>query len=183
MAVAVESDCDTKLAPQATGHWRRWQFSPSRGPEGDAGQRTEWILDDVRARDVVRGVLVDHERGALLVKVDDADGDAAWALLGGEVEPSEDHVLALIRELREELGIDKAAVGRFLWSREYPFPSEGESVLWRERAYLVAADGLIVAPANTRWWSADELRTSVERFLPEELPLHLVELLEDGTAR
>jgi len=147
--------------------------------------REGWIytLHDVRVRDVVRCVLVDHERGVLLVEVDDVDGDAAWALPGGGVEPNEDHVLALVRELGEELGIDKAAIGRFLWSREYPFPIGGEAALWREQVYLMASDGLIVASANTRWWSAAELRTSAERFLPHELPLRLVELLEDGEGR
>jgi ADP-ribose pyrophosphatase YjhB (NUDIX family) len=137
----------------------------------------------VRVRDVVRGVLVDHERRVMLVKVDDADGEAAWALLGGGVEPSEDRTSALVRELREELGIEVAAVGRLLWSRDYPFPRDGEVALWRERAYLVAADGPIAASANTRWWSAAELRTSADRFLPKELPRHLVALLEDVAAR
>ena len=130
-------------------------------------------------RHVVRAVLVDRHRGVLLVQVDDAEGHSAWALLGGEAEVGEDDRIALARELREEIGMEDAAVGHFLWSREHVFPRDGKAVHWRERAYLVAADGLSVARANTRWWSVAELRRHAEHFLPEELPQRLVELLED----
>jgi ADP-ribose pyrophosphatase YjhB (NUDIX family) len=132
----------------------------------------------VRVRDVVRAVLVDRDRGVLLVQVNDADGHAAWALLGGEAEFGEDDRIAIARELREEIGMEDAAVGHFLWSREYVFPRDGEAVLWRERTYLVAADGLSVANANARWWSVAELSRHTEHFLPEELPQRLIDLLE-----
>jgi 8-oxo-dGTP pyrophosphatase MutT (NUDIX family) len=131
----------------------------------------------------VRAVLVDRHRGVLLVQVDDGAGHAAWALLGGEVEVGEDDTKALARELREEIGMEDAAVGHFLWTREYVFPRDGEAVLWRERAYLVAADGLSVAQANVKWWSVAELKRGTEHFLPEQLSQRVIELLETGTTR
>jgi ADP-ribose pyrophosphatase YjhB (NUDIX family) len=49
----------------------------------------------VKVRDVVRAVLLDRDRGLLLVWGDDAAGHPAWALLGGEVEGGEDDTMAL----------------------------------------------------------------------------------------
>lgn len=134
----------------------------------------------MKVRDVVRAVLIDCDRGVLLVQVDDATGHPAWALLGGEVEGGEDDTMALSRELREEIAMEDAVVGQCLWTREYVFPRDGEAVLWRERAYLIAADGLSVAKPNVRWWSVAELRRGTERFLPEQLRQHIIELLEAG---
>jgi ADP-ribose pyrophosphatase YjhB (NUDIX family) len=137
----------------------------------------------VRDRDVVRAVLVDRHLGVLLVQVDDADGQAAWALLGGEVEDGEDDTIALARELNEEIGMEDATVGHLLWSREYVFPRDGEAVRWREHAYLVIANGLRAATANTRWWTVSELERGIAHFLLEQLPKRLIEILEAKTTR
>lgn len=47
------------------------------------------------------GALVEHDRRVLLVR----EG-GLWALPGGEVEADEGHAEALVRELREETGLD-----------------------------------------------------------------------------
>jgi 8-oxo-dGTP diphosphatase len=64
---------------------------------------------------VVQGVVLDRQRGVLLAVRRDLRG---WELPGGRREPGETDERALVRELREELGID-ANVVRFVgaWIR------------------------------------------------------------------
>lgn len=64
----------------------------------------------------VTGVLIENDR-ILLVKQRLIDEDREWSLPGGKVEPGESLADALVRELKEETGLD-VAVASLLYVAE-----------------------------------------------------------------
>ena len=131
----------------------------------------------MNAREVVRGVLLDGRGRVLLLLVADDSGERAWALPGGAVEAGEDDAAALARELREELRLDTARIGRLIAKWEVPFSRGGETALWRTRVYACESDGRPVVPEFASWWSRTELLDSGQRFLPSDLPAVLAAVL------
>ncbi|WP_051818347.1 NUDIX domain-containing protein [Streptomyces flaveus] len=59
-------------------------------------------------REAARAVVLDANDRVLLLRYDENGG--FWATPGGSLEDGEDHTTATLRELSEELGIDKKAV-------------------------------------------------------------------------
>src|SRR4029453_8409920 len=70
-------------------------------------------------------------------------GDSFWALPGGAVELGEFSTDALVRAVREELGVT-VAIGRLLWIVENLFESRGTS--YREYAIYYEADWSLPSP-------------------------------------
>lgn len=60
----------------------------------------------------VTGVMI--EAGQILLLDQDTDTGRSWSLPGGKVEPGEHISVALVREMREETGIE-VSVGRLLY--------------------------------------------------------------------
>ena len=76
---------------------------------------------------VAAGALIRDAQGRiLLVKPSYKDG---WDIPGGYVEPGESPAAACQRELREELGLDRAP-GRLLLVDWAPHPAEGDKLLF-----------------------------------------------------
>lgn len=73
----------------------------------------------MKTLEVVAAII--HRRGEILLAQRPSDGDqpGLWEFPGGKVEPGETQPGALIRELREELGI-QATVGRYIASQRHP---------------------------------------------------------------
>ncbi len=75
-----------------------------------------------------------------------------WEFPGGKLEPGEQESTALVRELREELGVDVRA-GRFL--AEVPLPGGHRLRLWSAR--LTGGTPHPHEHAELRWVTAAEL--------------------------
>ena len=113
-----------------------------------------------------------------------------WIMIGGLVDPGEDYSEAVIREAREETAIVIKDV-RWVWSRERVMQWRDKQVLHRERFFLGRAASAAVDTSGLddrekswtlahRWWTADEIAASSERFEPVDLGLRLRALLRDG---
>jgi 8-oxo-dGTP pyrophosphatase MutT (NUDIX family) len=132
-------------------------------------------------REAVRCLVVDHAGRALLVRYADPRVDGTWwGPPGGGLDPGEDHLAAVRRELREELARDDLRVGPFIGRRCHTFWL-GRWMTQRERWVLCRAEPFEVDPAHVttlaaeaiqelRWWSADELRAAGIVATPRDLP-------------
>lgn len=147
---------------------------------------------ELRIREAVRALVIDPEQRVLLVRFEFPTA-TRWALPGGGLEPSEGHLDALQRELREEVGLVDAAVGPQIWHRLHIVPFlNGEFDGQRERIYLVNSDAFEPRPQlsweqmnaefvhELRWWTISEIAASDAWFVPNELHSLLVTLLQDG---
>ena len=139
-----------------------------------------------------KGFVVDEAGRLLLLDCTDPGrpGVRWWELPGGGVEPGEDEVDALVRELLEETGlaVDRSAVGPLAWTQESTFLFRGSRHWTRCHGRVVQApperssrlaltddeEGSIL---GQRWWTPDELGASPERFFPRGLPALAPEVL------
>jgi predicted amidohydrolase len=161
-------------------------------PAGELARLPDWrpgsLVVEVAAditvdpvREAVRCLLVDHADRALLVRYADRRIDGTWwGPPGGGLDPGEDHLAAVRRELREELARDDLQVGPWIGGRRHTFWL-GRWMTQRERWVLCRAEPFEVDPAHVatlsseaiqelRWWSADELRSSAALVTPRDLP-------------
>ncbi len=150
-------------------------------------------------RPSARLILLDPQDRLFLFKVhnpavyDPADPflDPFWVLLGGLVDPDEDFVETAIREAREETGLVVTGDVRWVWKRERIMQWRDRRVLHRERFFLgrtasthIDTSGLDAGEQawtlDHRWWTADEIAASAERFEPIDLAARLKALLREG---
>ena len=128
-----------------------------------------------------RALLLDTDRRVLLVRFEFPTA-TRWALPGGGLEPGEDHVDALRRELEEEVGLVDATIGPQIWHRLHIVPFlNGEYDGQRERIHLVECSAFDPEPRLTweqmnaefvhelRWWTIEEIAASDAHFVPREL--------------
>ena len=161
-------------------------------PAGEVAQLPDWrpgclvveVAADVTVhpvREAVRCLVVDLAGRALLVRYADhrAAGDW-WGVPGGGLDPGEDHLAAVRRELTEELTRDDLPIGPWIGRRCHTFWL-GRWMTQRERWVLCRAEPFQVDPGHVatlaaesirelRWWSADELRARRPVVTPRDLP-------------
>jgi 8-oxo-dGTP diphosphatase len=117
--------------------------------------------------------------------------DPFWVMIGGFVDPGEEFADAAVREAREETAIVVDGPVRWVWKRERRMSWRGKDVLHRERFFLgrtkrteIDTSGLDERERSWtlghRWWQADEIATSKERFEPLDLAAQLQALLKNG---
>ena len=122
---------------------------------------------------------------------------SVWGTPGGGVEADEDAMVALRRELDEELGLDDVTIGPQIWERVHIIPFlDGRWDGQHDRFFLVNSASFEPTPRlsveqlraehlmHIRWWTQDELAsfvpTETELFAPRKLPDLVSTLLADG---
>jgi len=71
----------------------------------------------------VGGIVRDRSGRLLLIRRGQPPGEGLWSIPGGRVEPGEDDARAVVRELREETGLD-VAVGTLVGSVDRAGPGD-----------------------------------------------------------
>jgi 8-oxo-dGTP pyrophosphatase MutT (NUDIX family) len=149
-------------------------------------------VDEARIRRAVRGLVIDPHGDVLLVSFQASLG-RIWILPGGGVEPGESDVLALERELAEEIGLVGAPIGPRIWWRRRLLPFADGSFdgqidhihvvrvpRFEPVPHLTADELLDEGVTGMRWWSRDEIAASDELFAPRSLASLLAQLAVDG---
>ena len=118
---------------------------------------------------VVAGILcrADDDHILLTERIGDSPFAGLWEFPGGKIDPPESPEQALVRELREELGIDISRWSHFL-SLDHEYADRCVSLTF----YLVEAWAGIPAGLDgqaLRWVARDALRS--EELLPADAPV------------
>ena len=105
----------------------------------------------------VGGVIRDDQERLLLVKRGHEPGTGLWSLPGGRIEPGETDAEALVREMREETGLE-IKPGPLLGTVRRP-TGNGDLLDIRDYAATITCGTLIPGDdaADARWVSAAEL--------------------------
>lgn len=104
------------------------------------------------------------------------DTDAGIQVPAGTLEPGEAPDDGVVREAREETGLDNLAIRRFLGSRDYDMSSYGQDELHRRYYYHLECEG--DAPSIWRHFECDPSGSPSERIefelywvrLPDQVP-------------
>ncbi len=139
----------------------------------------------MRRRPSSRLLVIDQNNRVLLFRFVFNRGPLAgrnyWATPGGALEAGESFADAARRELFEETGILRGAIGQEVAEREFVLQlHDGECVMAEERFFLVriADQSLsrdhwtpieIEVMTEHRWWSVEELTSTSEAVFPETL--------------
>ncbi len=150
----------------------------------------------LRIRQAVRAVITTPDDSVLLVRFE-FPTVTMWALPGGGLDPGEDHLTALHRELHEEVGLVDADIGPHIWNREHVIAFlDGQWDGQNDAYYHVpVAARFEPTPALTpdqlraerlhelRWWTTREIAhatTAGTRFAPASLAELLRRLADEG---
>ncbi|RJL33476.1 NUDIX hydrolase [Bailinhaonella thermotolerans] len=105
----------------------------------------------------VGAVVHDDSRRLLLIKRANPPGQGLWSLPGGRVEPGETDSEALIREMREETGLE-IEVGDLVGRVDVPGAS---GIVYDIHDYAATPTGGTLRPGDdaleTRWVTAEDL--------------------------
>jgi 8-oxo-dGTP diphosphatase len=126
---------------------------------------------------VVAGLIIGDGRVLITQRRADQSLPLQWEFPGGKVEPGEAPVAALVRELREEIGVE-VAVGR-IWDVLFHAYPAFDLVMLVYACRIVEGDPRTVEVADLRWALPGELpawdilpadRPLVDRLVEEGLP-------------
>ena len=126
---------------------------------------------------VVAGLIIGDGRVLITQRRADQSLPLQWEFPGGKVEPGEAPVAALVRELREEIGVE-VAVGR-IWDVLFHAYPAFDLVMLVYACRIVAGEPRAVEVADLRWVLPGELpswdilpadRPLVQRLVDEGLP-------------
>lgn len=116
---------------------------------------------------VAAGVLIETGRVLLTQRKRGTHLEGFWEFPGGKVEPGEDPRAALVRELREEVGIETEAL-EIVDVTFYRYPRKAILLLFFEARRLPgSSDPRPLDVAGVRWAGIDDLRD--DAFPPADL--------------
>lgn len=135
--------------------------------------------------------MLDEEHRALLVRLEFPSW-RGWVLPGGGIEDGEDELVAIRRELAEEVGlVDVDLVGP-IWERSVAFTDAVAFDGQTERIWFVRCAWYEPTPTlpwdvlnaegmtDLRWWTREEIAASDEVFAPRRLASLLSDVVENG---
>jgi 8-oxo-dGTP pyrophosphatase MutT (NUDIX family) len=133
----------------------------------------------------VRALLLNEHAEILLIRIRSPEGVVFWVTPGGGVEAGENAVMALQRELHEELALQDAAIGPVIWRRHHTYDWGSVRISKREEYRIVTTRRFLPSMQDAdearwvedmRWWTLGDLLASREQFTP----LTLAVILQDG---
>jgi len=144
-------------------------------------------------RSAVRALLTTPDRDVLLMRVTFPDPlRVLWITPGGGLDPGEDLLSGLRRELREEVGHDDFEFGPEVWHQTVLFRVGRRMVRQHNRYFWVTTEPFDpVCELNPdpieremfdeyRWWTVEQIARSSEMFAPTDLAARLAALFESG---
>ena len=145
----------------------------------------------MEVRTAVRAIVLDADDRVLLHQVQERERGLLWLTPGGGLEPGEEPLEGLRRELWEETGLRDPEIGPQLWFRHHVFRWNGNDVDQSERCWLVRVDrheplwqdetDETTWFRGHRWWTREELLEATgETFVPRRLPQLIDQLLAEG---
>jgi 8-oxo-dGTP pyrophosphatase MutT (NUDIX family) len=131
-----------------------------------------------------RVILIDQDKRVLYLKaMEPKTGHFFWVMPGGGLEPHESFEEAAIREAHEESGCT-FSLGPYIWFRRHKHMWNGKPFDQYERFFVaIVSDSTYNPPhqdgyiSKHKWWSLDELQSSIDDFAPRNIRNIIVPVL------
>lgn len=139
-------------------------------------------LKPYQSRKSARAIFLTKENEVLLMKIGNKTSKwQGWITPGGGIEFGESEEDALIREIREELGIEVSGNKTKVWKRVHCFAWNDKMIDQEEVFFLINTEKFI--PKSTmdlnetelldfqrfKWWKVSDIKISSEQFAPTKI--------------